>query len=254
MLGLSPDSQYQPLLLTGAIIFLTGSIGVLCWPLQEAANRAKVVILVSHPMRMLQLIEPMHIIVLGLVIAAVGVGWQFRALKSPATLEKQVDTHSAQAIRHISRVDYNERSRRLTAIFDELNGPIRDVLSEGWSINSDLTAELQSDPKLPIPKLEQFLNRFKSTFDAYFKLVRNIEGYADIRSMDWQGYGPIGGDTLALINILKEASVRTGPSLIDGQQIEKWRASLIVFSGWIEGTKDAIKSKKSSDDAAEIIN
>jgi hypothetical protein len=96
MLGLSPDSPWQPLLLVGAVLFFVGSIGVLSWPLHQAANRVKVAALVVHPTRALRLIEPFHIIVLGLAIATAGAFWQWRRVPIPdpriAQLESQVNT------------------------------------------------------------------------------------------------------------------------------------------------------------------
>jgi hypothetical protein len=77
MLGLSPDSPWQSSLLLGAVLFFVGSVGVLCWPLHQSVNRAKVASLVVHPTRAIRLIEPPHIIILGLLIAISGVVWLF---------------------------------------------------------------------------------------------------------------------------------------------------------------------------------
>jgi hypothetical protein len=78
MLGLSPESPWQPVLLIGAAAFALGSIGVLSWPLHLRTNRVKVATLFVHPARVLRLIEPSHIIIFGLVIALAGAIWQWR--------------------------------------------------------------------------------------------------------------------------------------------------------------------------------
>jgi hypothetical protein len=95
MLGLAPDSTWQPILLAGAVIFLTGSVGVLSWPLREAEKRAEIAAIIIHPKRALRLIEPLHIIILGLILAAAGTLWQWRRVPQPdpriAQLESQID-------------------------------------------------------------------------------------------------------------------------------------------------------------------
>jgi hypothetical protein len=77
-IGLGNESAWSKPLLYSALIFLVGSLLVLCWPLRKGTNRAIVWELCKHPIKgAVRLVEPIHVIILGLLIAAAGVGWQF---------------------------------------------------------------------------------------------------------------------------------------------------------------------------------
>ncbi len=58
-----------------------GIASVVCfgWPMRDAANRDKLKTLIRHPLKAIILIEPQHVIIIGLLIAACGVAWQMRA-------------------------------------------------------------------------------------------------------------------------------------------------------------------------------
>jgi hypothetical protein len=80
VLGL--PSQYEwlsPWFLGAAVVCGVGSVICFGWPLRQKENRIKVAALVTHPVRVIRLIEPSHIILLGLVIAFAGVIWQWKA-------------------------------------------------------------------------------------------------------------------------------------------------------------------------------
>lgn len=86
---LSLPSQYewlQPWFLGTAVACAVGSIVCFGWPLREKANRVRLIELCIHPYRVLKLIEPSHVIILGLVIALSGVIWQMKFAK-PAIAE-----------------------------------------------------------------------------------------------------------------------------------------------------------------------
>jgi hypothetical protein len=79
VLGLPSQYEWLSLWLLGvAAACGVGSIFCFGWPLRQKDNRARVVTLITHPIRALRLIEPSHIVILGLVIALGGVIWQMQ--------------------------------------------------------------------------------------------------------------------------------------------------------------------------------
>lgn len=78
VVGLTPDSSWQRTLLWLAILFACGSAGVLVWPLHRKSYRDKVAAFIAHPAGVLRLIEPTHVILMGLIVAAFGLVWQWR--------------------------------------------------------------------------------------------------------------------------------------------------------------------------------
>jgi hypothetical protein len=84
MLGLAPDSAWQIPLRFLAVIFFLLSLAVLCWPMHRQEQRAIVWGKLQHPAKwMAELIEPSHVIILGLAIALGGVIWQWRNTPAP---------------------------------------------------------------------------------------------------------------------------------------------------------------------------
>jgi hypothetical protein len=80
VIGLSPDWNWlRPYFLGSAAFSLIVSLVILCWPLRSKERRVAVLVKVQHPFRWAsELIEPHHIIVLGLLIVLAGVIWQWR--------------------------------------------------------------------------------------------------------------------------------------------------------------------------------
>jgi hypothetical protein len=86
VLGLPTQYEWlSPWFLGTAVACGVGSIICFGWPLRQKDNRVKVAALISHPIRVLPLIEPIHIITLGLAIALGGVVWQWRTAHSAQT-------------------------------------------------------------------------------------------------------------------------------------------------------------------------
>lgn len=84
VLGLPNQYDWLVPWFIGAAVACGGS-SLICfaWPLRQEANRAKVAALFVHPVRALRLIEPSHVITLGLLIALGGVIWQWRRAPTP---------------------------------------------------------------------------------------------------------------------------------------------------------------------------
>jgi hypothetical protein len=79
VLGLPTQYEWlSPWFLGAAVACGVGSVICFGWPLRHRDNRAKVAAVVTHPVRAIKLIEPLHIIILGLAIALSGVIWQSR--------------------------------------------------------------------------------------------------------------------------------------------------------------------------------
>jgi hypothetical protein len=90
MIGLAPSSVWQTPLRFSAVIFFLMSLTVLLWPLRKLDQRAMVWGKLQHPAKwMAELIEPIHIILLGLAVAFGGVIWQWRTMP---TMAAQVDS------------------------------------------------------------------------------------------------------------------------------------------------------------------
>lgn len=85
VVGLPPQYEWlQPWFLDTAVACGVSSIVCFGWPLREKENRVRLRELCVHPYRVAKLIEPLHVIILGLVIALGGVVWQMRAAKTSA--------------------------------------------------------------------------------------------------------------------------------------------------------------------------
>jgi hypothetical protein len=80
MIALPPDYIWlQPYFAVGAIFSSLGSVGVLCWPLRNPQRRAIVLVKIQHPAKWIaELIEPSHVIIIGLLIALAGTIWSYR--------------------------------------------------------------------------------------------------------------------------------------------------------------------------------
>jgi hypothetical protein len=79
VLGLPIQYEWlSPWLLGAAVACGIGSLICFSWPLRQKANRDRLLELLMHPYRAAKLIEPSHIMILGLVIALGGVIWQSR--------------------------------------------------------------------------------------------------------------------------------------------------------------------------------
>jgi hypothetical protein len=95
MLGLASDSALQMPLRFSAVMFFLMSLSVLCWPLRKSEQRAIVWGKLQHPAKWIaELIEPSHIIILGLAIALGGAIWQMRGVpqgRSEAQAETRQD-------------------------------------------------------------------------------------------------------------------------------------------------------------------
>jgi hypothetical protein len=98
MVGLSPDYEWlRPYFATAAIGFGLASAVCFCWPLRHRHNRVKMLEALRHPARWAaNSVEPWHVIIACLIVAAGAVIWQLRrptstdsALQSELRLAKQ---------------------------------------------------------------------------------------------------------------------------------------------------------------------
>jgi hypothetical protein len=97
VLGLPPNYDWlAPWLVATAGVCGLGSAICFAWPLRHKANRDKVVALFEHPREILKLIEPTHILALGLAVAVAGFVWQIgRASVSAAASPTPAGMRSA---------------------------------------------------------------------------------------------------------------------------------------------------------------
>jgi hypothetical protein len=98
VIALPPDLLWlQPYFMVAAILSFVASIAVLCWPLRVANIRSVVRNKLKHPINWVaELIEPTHIIILGLVIAFSGVVWQMRITTSTIPPTKTIPDKPAE--------------------------------------------------------------------------------------------------------------------------------------------------------------
>src|SRR3990170_7433034 len=79
VLGLPQGSEWlAPWFTSAAVACAVGSLICFAWPLRQKANRVKLKELCQHPLKAVKLIEPTHVIFLGLLIAIGGVFWQWK--------------------------------------------------------------------------------------------------------------------------------------------------------------------------------
>lgn len=92
MLGLPDRYEWvQPYLLAGAAACLVLSALCFAWPLRNKDARAKCVEVCNHPFRLAKLVEPVHIIILGLLIALSGAIWMWRVTPSIAAMQAMIE-------------------------------------------------------------------------------------------------------------------------------------------------------------------
>jgi hypothetical protein len=88
MLSLPAESQWNTPLLVAGIILCVLSVMVLCWPLRDAEQRAVVWANIKHPIRTAnELVDPSHVIIVGLLIVMAGIIWQWR---QPSRLQNRI--------------------------------------------------------------------------------------------------------------------------------------------------------------------
>jgi hypothetical protein len=75
MISLSPGSDWQIPLQYGAAAFFVACIIVLCWPLHNKPTRATVREKFRRPVLLVKMLEPSHVIIVGLGIALAGAVW-----------------------------------------------------------------------------------------------------------------------------------------------------------------------------------
>ena len=139
-------------------MFAVGSAGVLSYPLHVRANRAKVAALFVHPARALRLIEPTHIIMLGLAIALSGVIWQARkpARTDPriALLESQITTAQTE-FDNKSKAINSENASRLERLETEHAATVSELAKTKQALAAKQTEEKKiTEPKAAPPKAE----------------------------------------------------------------------------------------------------
>jgi len=84
-------------------------------------------------------VEPVHVIALGLIIAAGGVLWMLYRGPTIATasLGNQAQANKAASTRKLSRIDYEARRVALNELYKLVNGPIRDAYNTAWTVYNE---------------------------------------------------------------------------------------------------------------------
>jgi hypothetical protein len=187
MLGLSQDSPWQSTLLLGAILFFVGSLGVLCWPLHQSANRARVAALVVHPTRAVRLIEPSHIIILGITIAVIGVVWQMRRTPS---IDPRVAELQSEIIDLNQKLSDSLRPKTGTAKLAQINADPIPVVPQKIKTNPyDVPKKLALIDEQLIPmmrvEIDAHVNRgmqLSRSWGQQLQASKRTEYMADLRS------------------------------------------------------------------------
>jgi hypothetical protein len=219
-------------------------------------------------------VEPSHIIILGLVIAAGGVAWLLYQGEAPGQLRKKLmiseqnvrtlealagSRASADALMSISRrrlsgLDYDERRRILNTFYKYVNGQIRDTYGLAWNLYNDQPRLINTNQKAVYEELVKIRQQLISEWqDLVAPLVRDGDLYADIRSLNWNFHSTTLLPTLnELINIMR-GPVEGGTTIfIDSKETDKLKGGINALGQWIEKTKEDIQTLRSKDDEADI--
>jgi hypothetical protein len=122
MLGLPPDSALQLPLRFSAVIFFLMSLSVLCWPLRHPDQRTIVSAKLQHPTKwMVELLEPSHIIILGLALALGGAIWQWRRV-DPKISDLQSQLHAMRS--HMAANPNQTKADKDAASAEEPKNPL----------------------------------------------------------------------------------------------------------------------------------
>ncbi|WP_194464256.1 hypothetical protein [Bradyrhizobium sp. CCBAU 53340] len=92
MISLSPGSEWQKPLQNGVEIFSLATLIVLCWPLHNKTNRASVREKLRRPIQLVKMLEPSHVVILGLAIALAGAVWMHVQRSPQASREAKAAT------------------------------------------------------------------------------------------------------------------------------------------------------------------
>jgi hypothetical protein len=91
VLGLPDRWEWlQPYLLVAAAACLAASAICFAWPLRNKETRVRCAEFCKHPLRLAKLIEPVHVIILGLLIALSGAIWMWRVTPTIAGLQSTI--------------------------------------------------------------------------------------------------------------------------------------------------------------------
>jgi hypothetical protein len=266
MLGLSPDSPWQPRLILGAALFCVGSLVVLFWPLRDKTNRAKFATFMIHPKEALRLIEPIHVIVLGLAIALGGAVWQWQLTRSKNKLlahdaiSVASASHQIPLKRKMTAYDVGQRQIAIDGflkLIDQLDG----VLKTGQTLEQNLLTKITSGTV--IPELDKFSENYTQVITEYFDRCDEMQKFPDIQkdavTADWQVRSPA-----YLASKLKEQIQSAGQLNPDSPYLRHmfgatynrptsdWSMALTQAKNWINEKRNALIKRREDYEKVEV--
>jgi hypothetical protein len=204
VLGLPARYEWlAPWFIGAAVASGVGSLICFAWPLRERANRAKVAALIVHPIRALRLIEPSHIIILGLLIALVGVVWQMRrsppieaataasasSLPSPASPQVKARTHPYDVPKKLKTIDED--------ILPLLQNDMERLTNRSSQLQSNWRSFLTHDRTKYMAQLREHRMEWESLAQRIGQIQRDNQNYDDIYALLNQDYQKIYTDSFS---------------------------------------------------------
>ena len=158
-----------------AIVFVLACVLLLLWDFRKHVFVSKKVSAAIK--RLWAKVEPSHLIILGLAIAVVGMGWQlYRGAPTRiVTVTKKAETPPIISLPHTPLTAEDTEFRLLLRKFilsniAELNQNFGYVLG----ISNDVSNNMQNIPQAARPKMAAALNFFNSTLNGFFRAYKPI--------------------------------------------------------------------------------
>lgn len=206
MLSLPSEYAFLRPWCTGvAIASLMAAIGVFLWPLHRAATRAMVIANCRHPITLARKVEPIHIIILGVILIIVGIGW-FLVRGAPAQIVPQFSAEQIAALTAPIRAELENTKQRLAAYtpkpavppaplrytayekeqrlraIDEIYSVITTKLSPLYAEGKELFAQVRNgvmDDTIQ-SKLVEHSQKAKIAFDEWAATLKKYEYFRDV--------------------------------------------------------------------------
>jgi hypothetical protein len=267
----------QPFLLVAAAFCLFLSIVCFGWPLRNKDNRTRCVQFCKHPFKIAKMIEPSHIIILGLLIALAGAIWHWRrepppepriaalqaqiesmkvelagvhTFRQPTTRLAQVDANDiAQKPHPRSSYDIGKRQEAVDRISYFINQEIIPIRNEGAQLLLNWEKELKEmGPTKLADKLEDYSNRHIAIMKKYKEIFKDYDTMSGMLKLETDLGLIFTSQTEKFARTLRGMPSTVAPETLammkDSQMIKDLMYEYQILSGWVQKAKETLRQRR----------